>query len=112
MELLEFCLVFLFSEAAAVLDLDGAVGPDFHWEDKVVGGNGVFEVAFAGYELVEVFDEHFGNFDLGFAHGGVEDGQSPVIVPCRDEAFAQGLGKNGESRAGVSIGEMHGSSSV
>lgn len=34
-------------------------------EDEIAGGMGVVNVTFTGEELAQVFNQHFGDFDLG-----------------------------------------------
>lgn len=69
-----YASAFFRAEAPAVLGFNGSVGPHFDRQDKILGRQGVCEVALAGDELAELGDQHFGDFDLGFALGGVDHG--------------------------------------
>ena len=68
----------------------------------------VVEIAFAGDELLEVFDQGVGDFELGGALGGVGDGEAVLVVPGGDEAFGEGGGEDGEGGARVIWETAHG----
>lgn len=100
-------LVLPNSEEMAVLGSNCAVREYVDRQDKVFDSGGVGEGAFAGDELVEVLHQCVGDFELGFAFGGVGDGEAVGVVPRGDEAFAEGFGEEGEGGARLVFGAAH-----
>lgn len=101
-------LSFLFAEAPAAFGFDGAVGPNFDGEDEIARGAGVVEVAVAGEELAELLHQHFGDFDLGFALGGVGDDDAVFVAPRGYVALEYGVFEDGEGVSGFRSGAVHG----
>lgn len=101
-------LNFLSAEATAVVGFDGAVGMHSDREYEIARGAGVVEVAVAGEELAELIHQHFGDFKLGFALGGVGD-DDPIFVALRGhQTLEKRVFEDGVGEAGSRIGAVHG----
>jgi len=98
----------LKTEAAAVFGLDRAVSEDLDRENEVAGGAGVVEVSFAGDELGEVLDQHFGDFNLCFALGGVGDENAAFVAPRGHHPLKNGVLEDGKGSAGFGHGGIIG----
>ena len=101
-------LSFLFAEATHVFGFDGAVGPNFDGEDEIAGSAGVVEVAVAGEELAKLLHEHFGDFNLGLAFGGVGDDAAVFVALSWDHSGEKSALEDGECGADVGRGSLHG----
>jgi hypothetical protein len=85
-----------FSKSEAIFGLNRAVGPDCYGQDKVTRCDDFVEFSFASYELLQVFDHHLSDFDLGFSLGRVGYRKTIFVAPSRDYAVANRFLENGE----------------
>ena len=92
----------------AVFGFDRSVGPNVDGEDEIAGGASFVEVAFAGEELAKLLHEHFGDFNLGLAFGGVGDDAAVFVAPSWDHSGEKSALEDGECGADVGRGSLHG----
>ena len=100
-------LGLLDAEPPAVLGFDRAVGPNQDGKNEISGREGVCEVAFAVNELLELGDQHFGDFDAGFAFGGVCNGEAVFVAPSRDDTVADRVLEDREGRTSSFVRGIH-----